>query len=135
MPEQQASVLPQDLALARQRINTWRAESTQRRTIPDDFWSDAVKLATVHGINRVAEAMGFSHHRLKSHMSTQPRAKPVTKSVNFVQLTPTDFPHVPSKVSLNITDGNGRSMTLQGIDCQDSNPIIAAFYRLLTEHR
>lgn len=121
--------LPRDLAVARRRIDTWRASSTTRRRIPENMWSEAVGLARVHGVNRVSEAMRLSHERLTKRLNAKRKPQRGARVPRFVQIAPIEMTSAPSKMSIDLVDGSGRSMTLRGADADNVSGIVAAFFR------
>ena len=122
--------LPKDLAAARRRIDAWRASSTTRRRIPEKTWLEAVGLAGVHGVNRVSEAMRLSHERLKKRVDqTQGETKGRARAPRFVEVAPIAMANGPSKMSIDLGDGSGRSMTLRNANANDVSGIVAAFFR------
>ena len=122
--------LSKDLAAAGRRIDAWRASSTTRQRIPEKMWSAAVGLARVHGVNRVSEAMRLSHERLKKRVDdTRRKIKGRARAPRFVQVAPIEMANAPSKMSIDLVDGSGRSMTLRDANAGDVSGIIAAFFR------
>ena len=119
-----------DLAAASRRIDTWRGSSTTRRRIPEKTWLEAVGLAHVHGVNRVSEAMRLSHERLKKRVDqTQGETKGRARAPRFVEVAPIAMTNGPGKMSIDLVDGSGRSMTLRNANADDVNGIVAAFFR------
>lgn len=124
-----SSRLPKDLAAARRRIDTWRAGNTKRRRIPESMWEAAVRLAKVHSVNSVSEAMRLSHERLAERLKTQgSKAKRGARVPRFVQVSPIEMASTPNKVSIDLVDASGRSMTLRGAENRDVIELVAAFF-------
>lgn len=57
---------PAAVRTARERITAWREKRQHRHVpMPDALWATAVRLAKVHGINPIADALGLDYARLK----------------------------------------------------------------------
>ena len=121
--------LARDLAAARRRIDTWRASSTTRQRIPESMWSEAIGLARVHGVNQVSEAMRLSHERLTRRLNARRKTQRGARAPRFVQIAPIEMAKAPSKLSIDLVDGSGRSMTLRNANAGDVSGIVAAFFR------
>lgn len=122
--------LPKDLAAARHRIDQWRDSNVRRRRIPEELWVEAVHLARKHGINRVSETMRLSHNRLTQRLDAHHPRKShrVSSASRFIEVAPIEMRSGPSKMSIDLVDGTGRSMTLRNIDTRDLSSIVAAFF-------
>ena len=133
----QSSKQPKDLGAARRRIAKWRASSTKRRQIPEEFWLQAVALAGVHGINRVSETMRLSHEKLTERLKARPRSSRISKCVaptpRFVEVSPLEMASSASSMSMDLVDGRGRCMTVRCVDARDVRGLVAAFFRGVSE--
>jgi hypothetical protein len=74
--------LPDPLAKAARRFESWRTDRTGRR-IPEDLWSLAVELGRRYGVSRTSRALGLQYYSLKERMesaseapSGEPSARP-----------------------------------------------------------
>ena len=121
--------LSKDLAAAGRHIDSWRASSTTRRRIPEKVWSEAVGLARVHGVNRVSEAMRLSHERLTKRLNARRKTQRGAGAPRFVEFAPIEMANGTSKMSIDLVDGSGRSMTLRNANASDVSGIVAAFFR------
>ena len=124
---------PKDLAAAERRISRWRASSTTRRQIPEEFWSQAVGLAKKHGINRVSGAMRLSHEKLTERLEARARgsrkSERVARAPRFVEVSPLEMTGSASTMSMDIVDRGGRCMTVRGVHARDVSGLVAAFLR------
>lgn len=133
-----SSVLPKDLASAQRRIDKWRAGNGRRRLIPEPVWTEAADLARAHGVNRVSVAMRLSYEKLRARVEAKgargrksktraSRTKPRVDAVpQFVELSAPAL--IPGGVSVELTDGNGRCVTIRGAGHTEVLGIVAAFY-------
>ena len=129
MPKRSPSV-SRDLSAASRRIDAWRASSGTRRRIPENVWLEAIGLARVHGVNRVSEAMRLSHERLKKRVDeTQGETEVRTRAPRFVEVAPIAMANGPSKMSIDLVDGGGRSMTVRNANAGDVSGLVAVFFR------
>jgi hypothetical protein len=54
-----------DLADVRKDLDAWRRTRPRPRTIPEEFWSEAVTLRRTHPVGRVARALALDYYGLK----------------------------------------------------------------------
>lgn len=138
-----SSVLPKDLASAQRRIDKWRAGNGRRRLIPEPVWTEAADLARAHGVNRVSVAMRLSYEKLRERVEakgasagkskarvSKTRASKTRRGVDAVpQFVEFSAPAlIPGGVSVELTDGNGRCVTIRGAGHTEVLGIVAAFY-------
>ncbi len=133
-----SSVLPEDLASAQRRIDKWRAGNDRRRLIPEPVWTEAVDLARAYNVHRVSKAMRLSYEKLRERVEAKgsnggkskaraSRTKPsVDAAPQFVELSAPAL--TPVGVSVELTDGNGRCVTIRGAGHTEVLSIVAAFY-------
>jgi hypothetical protein len=65
--------LPDPLAQAARRFESWRRERTDRR-IPEELWNLAVGLARHYGVSRVSQALRLQYYSLKERMESATEA-------------------------------------------------------------
>lgn len=127
--------LPSDLHSAQHDIQRWRKGNDRRRRIPEPFWRQAVALARVHSINRVAVAMPLSPariaQRLRSNGASDGPADGKKQQVKFVELArPAAALGAPATAgfALELADGSSRRMRVTGTDAHGAAHILTAFF-------
>ena len=128
--------LPHDLLAAQRDIDLWRKSNGRRRRISESFWQRAAKLAGVHGVNRVADAMRLSHTRIASVVSDGvTRIEPTggqNQDAHFVELTrPMPAAHATTGLAVELADGSSRRMRITGTDAQTTAHILTAFFGMV----
>jgi len=115
--------LPDDLAQARSRFETWRGQRRSGERLPEALWRLAVRLVRSHGVTRTARALGVGYYGLKKRReaAAQAAAAPAVPPAGpaFVEL-PT--PAVLGKQCLfELDNSTGARMRLQlvGYDAQE----------------
>lgn len=129
MPKR-STVLPADLATARRRIEKWRAGGRPRRKLPQDMWSMAAELVPTHGVYRVARVLRLEYYKVKQAAQTRGGKKGRRAKSTFVQLAPSS-PASPlpfAGCTVELTDGNGRQMTIRTPASFDAASLVAAFW-------
>lgn len=63
------SDLPATLLRTQQKIERWRQRCRPRARIPEELWRQAVELAGVHGIHRIAKALRLDYYSLKRRVA------------------------------------------------------------------
>ena len=103
--------------------------------IPEPVWTEATDLARAHGVNRVSVAMRLSYEKLRERVEakgaiggkSKARAsmtKPGVDAVpQFVELSAPAL--APVGVSVELTDGNGRCLTIRGAGRTEVQGIVA----------
>jgi hypothetical protein len=106
--------------------------------IPEPVWTEAADLAQAHGVNRVSQAMRLSYEKLRERVEakgasagkSKARASKTRGGVDavpqFVELSAPAL--VPVGVWVELTDGNGRCVTIRGAGHTEVLGIVAAFY-------
>ena len=133
MRSRSSTTLPREVAVARRRIDKWRAGNGRRRRIPEGIWTEAAELARVHGIHRVSAAMRLSHEKVKQRLEgIDAVASKMTSSVavdpvpGFVEIAATIPPS--SGLSVELADNRGRRMTIRGAGHSEVRSMVAAFW-------
>lgn len=104
------SDLPVPLLRAQERIEQWR-ETREVRRIPEEIWSDAVRLAEKYGIHRTSRALRLNYYSLKDRVEA---GEPVTDppAPVFVDLVPTPSEEEPGEGTAEWADASGVRMRL-----------------------
>ena len=122
------SELPSDLARARRRFETWRAERLVGSRIPQSLWRLAVRLVSKHGVSRTAGALRVDYYSLKKQTEASAQEK-TSSGAAFVELP---VPAVVGKQCLfELTNSAGGRMRVQLLG-YDANEIEAVARTLWT---
>jgi hypothetical protein len=78
--------LPAPLARAQAQIERWR-ETREAHRIPEEIWSEAVRLAERYGVNRTSCALRLNYYSLKDRLDASNGASEES-SPTFVDLIP-----------------------------------------------
>ena len=119
--------LPPDLALGRSRFQAWRRERKLGERIPRPLWDLAVRLAEVHGVSRIATALGLDYYGLQRRTRTVAAPAPSSHPA-FVEL-PASIP-VGKECRLEFDNGAGATMRVQlvGYDAADVEALSRSFW-------
>lgn len=121
---------------AQHRLVAWRARHGGRgRAIPAKFWSEAVALARVEGVERTARELGLDRRRLARLVeseSTEPTRVTVVESpakVEFVELD-AELVCAPRQtiVELEGRDGERVRVEMSGASAADVLAVARAFW-------
>ena len=72
------------------KIAHWREGRRGRARIPEELWREAAKLASAHGINRIARALRLDYYSLQKRVAAMSRSG--THAPEFVELLPGRLP-------------------------------------------
>ena len=113
MKAKKRRALPARLERARHRFERWR-KTRQRRTIPEELWASAVKLATAYGIHRTARALRLNNQSLKNRVeSVGPGGSPGPEAAPaFWELVPSGPDSVP-EFRVELEDAHGAKMRVE----------------------
>ena len=75
------------------KIEHWRQRHRRGARIPEALWHEAAKLASAHGINRIARALRLDYYSLKERAAAAARSG--VRSPEFVELLPGGLPTSP----------------------------------------
>lgn len=123
---------PAELDALRGRFDGWRKNRTGRN-LPEELWQKAVEFAEIHGVSRVAQALGMNYVALKRRVETPKRpgdegarAKPA-----FVEVELTSPASQMSECVVELEDRKRGKMTihLKGTSCIDVARLAAAFWQ------
>ena len=67
MPRSKAPIATDLLALS-ERFSEWRRTHSRRSPLPEELWSEAVKLAHKHGLHRTARSLPVDYPSLQRRM-------------------------------------------------------------------
>jgi hypothetical protein len=112
------SVLPAELARARNRLRAWRRARNPKTRIPDRFWSLAVKLVATHGLNRTASALKLDYYALKRRVEATADT-PCSPAAAFLELTPPIPMARECTMEFEDDSGSRTRIHLKGYDATD----------------
>jgi len=75
------------------KLTHWRQRHRRGARIPEELWREAAKLASAHGINRIARALGLDYYSLQKRVATTARSG--VRTPEFVELLPEGLPASP----------------------------------------
>jgi hypothetical protein len=122
--------LPADLERARKRFEAWRGRRKIGTRIPRTLWALAVQLANVHGVNRIATALGLDYYSL------QKRAGAVAVQARSSAPAFVEWPSpvmVAKQCQVELDNGSGVTMRVQlvGYDAADIEALARGFWNAL----
>jgi hypothetical protein len=99
-----------NLAEAAAALTRWRSSKPLGARSPDVLWSQAVALASTHGVTKVARVVRLDYVRLKCRLLAEAGAG-VPLPLGFVEMTLGLTPAGPN-CFLALSDARGRALTL-----------------------
>jgi hypothetical protein len=72
------------------KLTHWRQRHRRGARIPEGVWRAAAKLASAHGINRIARALRLDYYSLQKRVAARARSR--THAPEFVELLPGGLP-------------------------------------------
>jgi hypothetical protein len=105
-----------DLTQTAAAIAHWRSTAARRSRIPEEFWSQAVELAGIHGVGKVARALRLDYTALKRRV-TRPSGGAVptvgaAPPAAFVE-SPFGLAGAGASCVLALADARGRSLRIE----------------------
>jgi len=120
---------PEQLNSLRLQIHEWRQDRTVPGAMPGALWDQAVALARVFGVCRIARAVGLDYTALRKRTEQSPAAGLVKPT--FVQLpatlTRTENPVAPTTIEITARDGARMRIHLETSHGTEAASIVAAF--------
>ena len=96
------SNFPAACSRVQQKLAHWRQRHRRGARIPEALWREAAKLASAHGINRIARALRLDYYSLQKRAAAAARlgvrpsaAQSGTRAPEFVELLPGGLPASP----------------------------------------
>lgn len=117
------SNLPNELARARDRFQSWRNRRPVGSPIPESFWNLAVKVACRHGLSLTARVLRLDYYNLKKRVDGGNAQVPCPQT-GFVQL-PSPLPPCKQAV-FYLEPGTGTRLRVQllGYDTGDLETLL-----------
>jgi len=120
---------PEQLNGLRWQIHEWRQNRTVPGAMPGALWDQAVALAKVFGVCRIARAVGLDYTALRKRTEQVPATGLVKPS--FVQLpatiAPIENPVAPTTIEITARDGARMRIHLEAGHGTEAASIVAAF--------
>jgi len=120
---------PEQLNGLRRQIHEWRQNRTVPGAMPGALWDQAVALAKVFGICRIARAVGLDYSALRKRTEQVPATSLVKPT--FVQLpatiAPIETPVAPTTIEITARDGARMRIHLEAGHGTEAASIVAAF--------
>jgi len=109
------------------KLTHWRQRHHRGARIPEGVWREAAKLASMHGINRIARALRLDYYSLQKHVPA--RARSDTHAPEFVELLPGGLPAPRPECLIEVEDGSGAKLRihLQGGEFPDVAALTRGF--------
>lgn len=104
-----------DLGGLAQRLRQWRGRQRSKGPLPEWVWNQAAEMVQEHGVSQVARVLQLDYYKLKRRataLSSEPRGNSVPPG--FVELSVNPTPSLPSQWTLELSDAQGRKLTLRG---------------------
>jgi len=131
MDDATPSDFPAACSRVQQKLTHWRQRRRRGARIPEALWREAAKLASAHGINRIARALRLDYYSLQKRATAL--AGSGTRAPEFVELLPGGLPAARPECLIELEDPGGAKLRihLQGGDLPD----IAALTRVFRQGR
>ena len=123
---------PAELAELRGHFDDWRRNRTGR-SLPEELWQAATELAEIHGVSRVAQALGLHYARLRDRVQEGRRSggeESVAKPT-FVEVKTAPVCRDTPECVVELEDPEAGKMTirLKGASTEEIACLAAAFWR------
>ena len=110
------------------RLSRWRSARTKLGPIPEGLWKEAADLSRVHGVGRVAKALGLGFEGLKRRTVQEEEPAAVTKGPAFVEIGSRSMPLPPGlSVEVERPDGTKMVIRLSGGVPLDLGALVSSF--------
>ncbi len=112
---QPPSDLSRSLTALALRLKSWRRTRRPGQRIPEDLWSQAVRLAHIQGLSPVSTALQLNYYDLQRRLGMPARArKSPVKPAHFVELpSPVALERSADSGTLELTRSNGSRLILR----------------------
>jgi hypothetical protein len=120
--------LPRPLDDLRRRLIRWRSARTKLGPIPEDLWVEAAGLARVHGVSRVANALGLGYEGLKRRTEGE-KEKQSARAIQgpFVEIDTRAISFSGVSVEIERPDGMKMAIRLTGAIPLDLASLVDSF--------
>jgi len=97
------------------RLKQWRGGQRSQGPLPQWVWNEATEAACEHGVSQVARVLRLDYYKLKRRADALPaEARANGAPPGFVELSVSPPPSIPSEWTLELSDPQGRKLTLRG---------------------
>ena len=132
MSRKQPTNIPPALSRARCQLDRWRSRQRNTRArLPEELWQKAVVLASKHGLNKTARALGLKYDSLRKHLDETggDAFVPARSMPDFVELLPGAMTPGGVECRVEWTDGHGESvrMHIRGAGLSELTSLASVF--------
>ncbi|MCP5520964.1 MAG: hypothetical protein H7A46_16620 [Verrucomicrobiales bacterium] len=104
-----------ELSELARRLRQWRGRQRSQGPLPQWVWDKATEAACEHGVSRVARVLRLDYYKLKRRVAVLPAEAGANGAPpGFVELSVNPRPSIPSEWTLELSDPQGRKLTLRG---------------------
>lgn len=119
-------MVPAAMVSLREKVQAWRAKKKHRR-MPEELWTEAVRLAELYGVHPVSKNVEVSYTRLKKLVDRKKRNQLARQSSpGFVQISPARSGSA-SGIRLEISRPDGCRLSVENADVQIASEVTAVF--------
>lgn len=114
--EHSSALFTPTLAEVQARFTDWRKNKKQRRRIPEDLWTVAVRLSPEHSLHKISTALSLSYTDLKKRIKSD-KTPPTIGTSPSLDFIPIDIPPTHNAeciVEMEHRNGNKMKMHFKG---------------------
>ena len=110
MDDATPSDFPAACSRVQQKLTHWRQRRRRGARIPEALWREAAKLASAHGINRIARALRLDYYSLQKRAAVT--AGSSTRAPEFVELLPGGIPAPRPECLIEVEEPSGAKLRI-----------------------
>ena len=110
MDDATPSDFPAACSRMQQKLAHWRQRHRRGARIPEALWREAAKLASAHGINRIARALRLDYYSLQKRAAVT--AGSSTRAPEFVELLPGGIPAPRPECLIEVEEPSGAKLRI-----------------------
>jgi len=119
-------MVPAAMVSLREKVQAWRAQKKHRR-MPEELWTEAVRLARTYGVHPVSKNVEVSYTRLKQLVDGKEERRLARQSPpKFVQISPSRSGSA-SGTRMEISRPDGCRLSVENVDLQMASEVTAVF--------
>lgn len=119
-------MVPAAMVSLREKVLGWRAQKKHRR-MPEELWTEAVRLAREFGVHPVSKNVEVSYTRLKKLVDVKDEKRLARQSQpKFVQISPARSGSA-SRARMEISRPDGCRLSVENADLQMASEVTAVF--------
>ena len=93
------------------QLSLWRESNKTPKRIPREIWTQAIELATIHGVGRISQALCLDHASLKKKVGLTQVTKPSAPASFFELIAPS--PSTVGRCSLEVESARGAKLRVE----------------------